>query len=114
MVAGTALIILGAFGLLVGPFGPVGTSRVAPTGPMVMLALVVGLVLVACGLTTRWPTSRDMETFPGQLQSQINTHSLGWLTLSFLVSFLWFRIGGQPLFPSDSWAGSQSDSGQRR
>jgi hypothetical protein len=30
---------------------------------------------------------------------EVNTHSGGWVIMSFLVSFLWFRIGNAPLFP---------------
>ena len=63
LVAGTALIIFGAFGLLIGPIFL--TSRVAPSNLMVMLAFVVGVVLVASGLTSRGPTRRDLETSPG-------------------------------------------------
>jgi predicted nucleic acid-binding Zn ribbon protein len=31
--------------------------------------------------------------------AQVNTHSYGWLIMSFLVSFLWFRINGASVFP---------------
>jgi hypothetical protein len=34
-----------------------------------------------------------------QVPTQINTHSYGWMMLSFLVSFLWFRVNGAPVFP---------------
>jgi len=30
---------------------------------------------------------------------EVNTHSYGWLMMSFLVSFLWFRINNVPVFP---------------
>jgi uncharacterized membrane protein len=30
---------------------------------------------------------------------RINTHSYGWAILSFLLSFLWFKINNNPLFP---------------
>lgn len=33
------------------------------------------------------------------LSTPINTHSLGWLVMSFLISFLWFKIGNNPVFP---------------
>jgi len=31
--------------------------------------------------------------------ARINTHSLGWTILSFLISFLWFKINNVPVFP---------------
>ncbi len=34
-----------------------------------------------------------------QILTQINTHSYGWTILSFLVSFIWFRVYGAPIFP---------------
>jgi hypothetical protein len=34
-----------------------------------------------------------------QVSRQVNTHSLGWMVLSFLVSFLWFKINSNPVFP---------------
>jgi hypothetical protein len=30
---------------------------------------------------------------------QVNTHSIGWVLMSFLVSFLWFNINNHPIFP---------------
>jgi len=30
---------------------------------------------------------------------QVNTHSYGWVLISFLVSFLWFKINNNPIFP---------------
>ena len=30
---------------------------------------------------------------------KINTHSYGWIIMAFLVSFLWFKINGAPIFP---------------
>jgi len=30
---------------------------------------------------------------------QVNTHSYGWVVMSFLVSFLWFKINVSPIFP---------------
>jgi predicted nucleic acid-binding Zn ribbon protein len=39
--------------------------------------------------------------FCGTIQpfQQVNTHSLGWVILSFLVSFLWFKMNNSPVFP---------------
>lgn len=41
--------------------------------------------------------------FCGTSQTQylktINTHSLGWTILSFLISFLWFKVNNVPVFP---------------
>jgi hypothetical protein len=34
-----------------------------------------------------------------QALQQVNTHSYGWVIMSFLVSFLWFRIDSMPIFP---------------
>lgn len=33
------------------------------------------------------------------LSTPINTHSSGWMIMSFLISFLWFRINNNPIFP---------------
>jgi hypothetical protein len=33
------------------------------------------------------------------LSVPINTHSSGWMIMSFLVSFLWFKIDNNPIFP---------------
>jgi predicted nucleic acid-binding Zn ribbon protein len=30
---------------------------------------------------------------------QVNTHSFGWVLMSFLVSFLWFKINNSAIFP---------------
>jgi hypothetical protein len=35
----------------------------------------------------------------------VNTHSLGWAVMSFLVSFLWFKINNVPLFPLGFFGG---------
>lgn len=38
-----------------------------------------------------------------QALRQVNTHSYGWVLMSFLmsflVSFLWFNVGNMPIFP---------------
>ena len=80
-------------------------NRTGPLFAKTFAAFLIVLLIAVRGSagvnrwTSRGPTRRDLETSPGQLQSQINTHSLGWLTLSFLVSFLWFKIGNHPVFP---------------
>jgi predicted nucleic acid-binding Zn ribbon protein len=33
------------------------------------------------------------------LSTSINTHSYGWMIMAFLVSFLWFKINNNPIFP---------------
>lgn len=33
------------------------------------------------------------------LSAQINTHSVGWMIMSFLVSLLWLKVNNTPLFP---------------
>lgn len=33
------------------------------------------------------------------LSTPINTHSAGWMIMSFLISLLWFKIDNNPLFP---------------
>lgn len=39
------------------------------------------------------------KTDEPQLSSQINTHSYGWVIMSFLISLLWFKINNMPIFP---------------
>ncbi len=36
---------------------------------------------------------------PIQKPLNINTHSYGWLALTFLISLLWFKLNGNPIFP---------------
>jgi cellobiose-specific phosphotransferase system component IIC len=51
------------------------------------------------------PVSSDMAFCPfcgaklDQPLQQVNTHSYGWVLMSFLVSFLWFKINNTPTFP---------------
>lgn len=33
------------------------------------------------------------------LSVEISTHSVGWVIMAFLISFLWFRINNVPVFP---------------
>lgn len=61
--------------------------------------VVLCLQKIARSVASLFLPTRHFARIVEYLSTPINTHSSGWMIMSFLISFLWFRINNNPIFP---------------